>query len=620
MIESKPKEFITPMQGESPDPPNFDYDVWGKDQDGEIWHQLYGLWWPKSRHTRTDIELLCFRSGHKEEDGGLGTYGHLVEAVNLLWNSSGKEHVEWNPWLEKMLEECCGNSYLAVAGCSSSSKSFGGAIYAIVNFLSDPENTLCLVTSTSISAAKKRIWKSVIQLWNSLPDKYKRLGRIKPSVNMIHYQNPSGEAAAESSAISLIAAEQKQEASAVAKLVGLKNERVILIADELCELSPAVLAATDNLMSNPFFQMVAMSNPKDREDPFGIMCEPVDGWNAIDESVYEWKTKLGKAIRFDVLQSPNYLEREVIHRYMLTYEKIEKARSNMGENSARFFRFFRGFFPIQGTEDTIYSDTDFNAYLRQKIEWKSQPKKIAGLDMSFTSGGDRTVLAICLFGEDKEGKHCLQFERFHTIKENAADKVNTRTDQICDAVKKILDQEGIAYENLGADNTSGGGITFIDRLVQKLNNRVLRVNFGGKASEKPVSSNDRTPSYKKYYNRVSELWGVGVEFLRGGQLAGFESDKELMSELKARRFEDKKGPDGERMQVEPKDKMKLRTGRSPDKADALFICMELCRTRFHWVSQERGMHIMQKSDYNSMLKKFDIVTRSSGIDYVPMSA
>ena len=606
-----PVPIIQRKGGLSPKPPQFDYDSWGEDENGNIYHELYGEWWDgKIGYSRLDIELSAYIRGLKPEDGGAGKYQHLRECIDLLWNADGNNVVEWNPWLEKMLEESCEHNFLAVAGCSSSSKSFGGAIIAIVNFIADPENTLVLVTSTSIGAAKRRIWKSVMQLWKYLPEKYQKLGKHKPSLNMIHYQPQDGSVAHDAAAICLVAAEQKQEASAVQKLVGLKNERVILIADELCELSPAVLQASDNLISNPWFQMIAMSNPKDREDSFGLMCEPVDGWSALDESMMEWDTKYGKAIRFDVLQSPNYLEQECIYKYMLTYEKIERFRNQHGENSARFYRFYRGFFPVQGAEDTIYTDTDFNAFMAEKIKWKGEPTKVAGLDLSFSSGGDKTSLCICLFGESVEGLMCLQFEKFYQIHENAADKLNPRTDQICAEVKKILDQEGVGYANVAVDNTGGAGT--VDRLTQFMSRDLMRINFGGKATDRPVSSNDRTPSHKKYKNRVSELWGVGIEYFRGGQLAGFRKDPDLCTEMKARRYNMVKGADGERMEVEPKPKMKLRIGRSPDKADSLMLCIEVCRERFHWRSKERGLAVLPKKDFYDVMRRLDVVSRSNG--------
>ncbi len=609
-------------------PMGWDFDAAGRDEDGKLYFQLYNFWWPAEKGIdRIYIELEAFREGRTVEMGGLGRFGHLQECVELLWNHGGKQRVEWNPWMEKMLRECCEtyeeDEYLAVAGCSSSSKSFGGAVWVWVNWLADPENTLGLVSSTSIQAAKKRIWRSIVQLYNGLPPSEKAKARYRPSLNMFQWVPPAGVNATESSAICLVAAEAKQEAAASAKLIGAKNKYVIFAADELAELSHAILSvAIDNLPSNDKFHMVSMSNPKDREDPFGVMSEPIAGWDSIDERTFEWKTKFGRAIRFDCLRSPNYLEREKIYHYMLTYEKIEKARELRGENSPHFFRFFRGFFPIQGAEDVLYTEVDFSAWMREKVEWgKQEPVKVAGLDPSFSSGGDLTILSYGLLGTDTDGKVRLQYEDDISIKEDAQDKRIPRTDQIWKHVKAHCDRLGIEYKNLAVDNT-GAGRSFCDRGTQILSHEIMLVEFGGKASELPVSAKNRTESFKKFANRVSELWGVGMEYLRGGQFAGLRKNKDLMSQLKARRYEEVKGGDGIRVRVESKKDMKLRTGRSPDNADAFFIMLDLCRVRHHFRSEERGLAILPETDYLELVQSMDIVTLSSnGVpDWVPMSA
>lgn len=612
---------LTIQPGESPKPPFWDYDEWATDDTGEIYHQLYGHWWKRSDNdSLVHIELECFRESWGPDDGGLGRYGHLVNAVNLLWNSGDKKTVEWNPWLEQMLEKACDNDYLGVAGASSTSKSFGGAILAWVHVLCSPSNSLALVTSTSIQAAKKRIWRSVIQLHNGLPEKYRKMFKHKPSANMFHFQRTDGKIADDSCSISLIASEQKQEANAVAKLVGLKNDRVLLVADELCELSHSIVAACDNLMSNPEYRMVAMSNPKDREDPFGVLMEPIDGWNAIDESTFEWKTKLGIGIRFDVLQSPNYLERENIYKYMLTYEKVERARQLHGDTSARFYRFFRGFWPIVGVEDCLYSETDFRAYLKDSVEWKGQPIKVASLDLSQSSGGDANMLTIGLFGEDKEGVKCLSCEKQIHLKEDAAHKNLSFPEQIMRQVKKILEQEGIDPKNFGVDNTAAKWA--VEWLVKELGRDVIRIEFGGKASDRPVTASDRTPACKRYERRVAELWGVGIEFLRGGQWVGLRKHPELITELKARHYDMIKSGDGERLRVEPKKEMKLRAGKSPDRADSWMILTEVCRQRFHWTSAERGINILPEDAYEKTLRDLDVVTQGNKgmFDWYPSSA
>lgn len=626
---------IIEQSGESPNPPKgptkghcWDYDAWGTDSDGNIYHSLYGVWWERSTlYSKLDIELECFRVGRSEEDGGLGKYGHLRECVELLWrtDANGKPlknpKVEWNEWVDKMLEEACGHQFLSVAGCSSSCKSFSGAIYGICTFLSWPSETSVLITSTSIQGAKKRIWKAVIELWNALPDRVKKDYKIRSSLNMIQHVPPDGSIPSDSASINLIAAEPKQEAGAMGKLIGIKGKQVLLIADELCELSPAVLAATTNLMSNSSFQMIAMSNPKDYEDPFGKMSEPVDGWNSIDESSFEWETKYGKAIRFDVLQSPNYLSKKKVYPYMLSYQAIEKERKKHGENSPMFYRFFRGFWPIQGVENVLYSEVDFNAYMKAgPVEWgKDAPIKVAGLDPAWSSKGDRSIFMWALLGRNKDGLMCLQYVNHTALVENASDKTTPFTIQTRLQVEELLKREGIHPSNFAFDNT--GGIAYGDMLVQSIGRDVVRVNFAGKASERPVSSTDRTPASKKYVNRVSELWGVGIEFLRGGQLANIPDD--LKAEMKSRRYETVKGGDGERMLMESKSEMRNRTGKSPDIADCLFIILDLCRTRHNFYSEERGIHVIPEKDIDKIYREMDIVGLSApgGFgDWVPLSA
>lgn len=608
---------IIQQPGDSPKPPSFDYDFWGRDENGNIFHSVYGFYWPRSKDIdQTYIELECFREGRTVEQGGLGKWGHLREAVDCLWNRDGKQKVEWNPWLEKLLEEACEWNYLAVAGCSSSSKSFGGAIFALVNWLSDPEHTLCLVTSTSVSAARKRIWRSITQLWGWLPKDQQAKGKIKPSLNMIQWTPDDGRVPDDGASISLVAAEPKQEASAVAKLVGLKNKRVVLIADELCELSPAVLAATDNLESNEEFHMIALSNPKSVDDPFGLFSEPVDGWASIDEGCFEWMTKWGKAIRFDCLQSENYLQQEVVYRFMLTYEKIKKAEDRLGANSARFFRFYRGFHPAQGNEDILYTEVDFRAYLKKEIEWgKTPPVKVAAMDTAQTSGGDRNIIVYGLIGKDKEGVQCLEYQDHESLKENASSK-DPFTVQMVEQVTGFLKKHSIDPVNFAVDSTSNKA--FAAWVATKMPG-LLCVEFGGKASDRPVAANDRTPAWKRFDRRVSELWGCGIEFLRGGQWAGLAKCPEMLTEMKSRRYEMKKSGDGERLSIEEKKKMKLRSGRSPDIADAWMILNELCRQRHYFRSTERGEAILNEDTYLETLRSLDIVALSNrGVpDWVP---
>jgi len=116
--------------------------------------------------------------------------------------------------------------------------------------------------------------------------------------------------------------------------------------------------------------------------------------------------------------------------------------------------------------------------------------------------------------------------------------------------------------------------------------KVLRVQFGGKASELPVSEDDKTPAHKKYANRVSELWFGAHSLMKSGQIRGVDPD--MAREMCEREYTTDKSGGDLRMRVESKEDMKARTGgRSPDVADAGFILVELCRERLKLVPSRR---------------------------------
>jgi DNA-binding transcriptional regulator YiaG len=127
----------------------------------------------------------------------------------------------------------------------------------------------------------------------------------------------------------------------VGKLIGRKAKYMILIADELTDISPNIQsAATGNLATNPNFQMIGMSNPASRFDPFGVFSEPMNGWDSVNVEIdMEWRTKLkGLFIRFDSIDSPNITPDSSVeypdgfYPYLATQEKIDDALDILGNN------------------------------------------------------------------------------------------------------------------------------------------------------------------------------------------------------------------------------------------------------------------------------------------------
>lgn len=448
-------------------------------------------------------------------------------------------------------------------------------IFALVNWIVAPQRTLVLCTSTDLKAARKRIWGAVVAYFDALQNRSENW-RLVDSQGVIRFVSENG-AVDDRCGISLLAGERKHERDSIGKIIGSHNDRVFLMADELAELSPAILeAAFSNLTTNPFFQIVAASNFKNRYDPFGEFAEPVEGYDSITIDSDGWQTKFGHCVRFDGMKSPNLtLPKELWPIY--NRKNLASHQKELGENTAGFWRMCRSFEAPIGVDDALYSESDFlagNAY--GPCEWADIPIKVSAMDPAFTQGGDRCVQWFINYGRRRDGVWTIQPYKMLVLRENVTLKKRTRNFQIADQFMRNCIEEGVDPEHAALDST-GAGSVLADIIWEIWSMKVLRVDFSGSPSTLIV---DGTKTGKdKYDRKVSELWGVGAEFLRYGQWRGITAS--LARELKARNKEEVKGPMGLKIRVETKKDMKLRLGFSPDEADGFLIGVHLIRERLH---------------------------------------
>lgn len=531
-----------------------------------------------------ELELACYRIGHSPEAGGLGRAGHFRKAAEILWppvEHSPKKFI-WHPWAERMNTVCHEHPmtkkpypHVGISGCGSSGKTDYMAVYALINWMCDPLGTLVLCTSTDLKASRKRIWGSVVQYYQpiarSLPAK------LVDSMGILRTDDGSG-IFNDKQGIALIAGEKKKEKEAIGKLIGAKNKRVILLADELCELTEAILdAAFSNLTTNDFFQIVAAANFKSRYDPFGIFSEPVDGWDSVTVEDEQWETKRGWCLHFDGIKSPNIIEGK--DQWPIYGSKqLAAHKKDLGPNSALFWRMCRSFEAPIGIDDVIYSESDL-AVGKATAEpiWYSPPTPLAAADPSYTNGGDRFILWLGKLGQDREKQWILYFDRFMPLFDDATKaKQRTRAFQMADQIVAHCTAYGVTPRNFGLDVTAGGG-SVADVIEEVWGRGIWRVDFSGAATDRTVNAANPKTAKESYWNRVSELWYVGLEFLKHGQLKGIKMDQ--AREMKARKYETIKGAEGLKIRVESKKDMKLRLSFSPDIADAGFVLLDLARQK-----------------------------------------
>ena len=499
-----------------------------------------------------------------------------------LWNNADlpEKLMIKHPWAVQMIRAALNNKYLSIGGSASSGKSHTMAAWGIVNWLSQPKDTLVLMTSTTLREARKRIWGSVMSLLTVIEG---APIKIRDSIGNAAYIDENG-TLIERAGISLIAAEKSKTREAVGKFIGIKQKRVILVGDELSELSEAILqAGLSNLSKNPTFQLIGMSNPNSRFDAFGVWSEPKDGWDSVETNVDDtWKTKWGgRYIRLDGERSPNILAGDVIYPWLPTQQKLDEDKALLGEESRGYMRMVRAVFFDSDETTGIYNENELTmSGALQSVDWQGGVTKVAGIDPAFTNGGDRTILYTATVGYNNDGHYVIEFGEAVHLNDDATNKAVPRTYQIVRQIKEQCEKRNILPENVAVDAT-GAGAPFCDVLAGEWSNRFMRVGFGGRASDKRVSASSQLIGEELYVNRVAELWFVGKELMRTRQVFGVNTD--LASEITSRNYDMVKSGTL-RVKIESKPEFKARFGRSPDLADAAFLALDCARQRLGLVA------------------------------------
>lgn len=528
-----------------------------------------------------ELSLLAFKL-RRSGPGTTGPEYHFWEIVSYLWgdkSTSNKRFIR-HPWAEKNTLEACRWNYLGIHGSASSGKTDWSAVWALVNWLCDPMNTLVLITSTSLKDSRKRIWGSITAYFQAASS-LDTIGKLVDSIGMIRSIADDGTSMSDKCGIALIPGEKKKEKEAIGKLIGMKNKRVFLIADELPELSEALIsAAMSNLSMNPYFQLIGLGNFSSIYDPLGVFITPKQGWSSITVNDEEWETKDGYCIHLDGLKSPNILCGEDIWP-VYSNKNLAEHKKRYGENSALFWRMCRSFPCPEGEQNAIYSDSDFIlGEAHSLVRWMEPPIPVCAADPSFTSGGDEFSVCHGLFGRNHAGINTLLVTGIEAIHEDQALTASgeARDLQTARQLAKSAEDKGVSRANMGVDCSGPGGLAFGSILSIYWGNQYVPIRFHETASELPVSADDPRKGYEAFTDLASEMWFLGRQFVRSGQIKGLPL--EVAKQLKSRYYETTKQGDFIKLKIEPKKKMRSRIGSSPDKADAFLMLVCLCRFMF----------------------------------------
>ena len=533
-----------------------------------------------------ELELFAFKVGLPVERGGLGRYQHCRNVADMMWPK-----LSWNPWLERMIECLCEEQWTCWAGCGASGKTFGASLFSMIWFAADPLNTSIILTSTTAKMIRKRAWPVIQELYRTAKGGYPaHMVDSKTTLQAIRGDDKH--------AVFAIPVLDGATSKAVANIQGIRSPRTFVIVDEATDTPEAAFEACSNLQKGTReFKFLAIGNPHSKFDQHGRFATPKNGWSSVSVEDEEWETERGVCVRFDGMQSPNMLAGKNKYDYLINEDQIRQAQKYDGVDSPKFWKYTRGMWAPEGVCKTVLSESLVEKYkATHPATFVSRSEMIAGLDPAF-NGGDRCVIQFARYGDFDNGKMGIQMERSEIIEINAQSSEPVHF-QIANRVKTLCEEYKVSPNRLAVDATGEGG-GLCDIISKVWSPAIHRVEFGGKASDRPVSPEDYRKSSDVYANKVTELWFSVRQWVINEQLRGMSIDSAV--EFCSRMFDDEK-----RMTIiERKADMKARTGKSPDLADAVAIVVEMARHIGGYATAKKRSS--SGSSWDQMVKRYDSI-------------
>lgn len=547
--------------------------------------KLYGLTW-EPLLSPVALEATMIRKGGawtSKKTGaqvGRGLFFHFRRFIKLVW-----PHHKWHEWNELELKCYLENRIIGEMGPASSGKTHSAAIHTLADYYVWSDCTTVLVSSTEREMLEMRVWGEIKKLHKEAKDRFPELipGHLIESRQRIVTDSRFEISDGRDFRNGICGVPCKKGGSYVGlgSFAGIKNKRVRMVADECHLMHRVFVDAISNLNKNPDFKAVALGNPKDTTDALGVICEPaahLGGWDGgIDQSdgTKTWPTRFenGICIQLDGEASPNLDGKLGIP--LITQSAIDSDIAFYGKDSLQFTMMNKGRMPRgQGLRRVITRQMCLKFGAMEEPVWRnSQLTTVAFCDAAYGSvGGDRCTFGTIQFGSDPNGKQIL------ALKESMLVPVSVEIDelpedQIATFVKARCLERNIPPENFGFDSTGRGSL--VGALGRIWDPHVVPIEFGGVPTERPVTwlPLDQKMTCREYYSKfVSELWYSVALIIQSGQFRGMTED--MLAEGCMREW----GIVGKnKIEVEPKDKMKLKTGRSPDLFDGLVAGVEMAR-------------------------------------------
>lgn len=311
---------------------------------------------------------------------------------------------------------------------------------------------------------------------------------------------------------------------------GIHAPRVLVIIDEAGGVPEQLWTAVDALVTNDDCRILAIGNPDNPLSHFARVCADTVGWNVITISAFD---------------SPNFTGEPVSARLaaqLVSPTWVEDAARTWGKDSPIYTSKVLGEFPVDATDGVVPASAVARCRAGDVPEREATDEVQLGVDVG--AGGDQSVI------RERRGEAAGRVWR------SRHDDPTRLTAEIVSAVletgatRVAIDSNGIGWGIMGS---------VTEKLAElEVPCEVVGVNVGMKSSQP-----------KRFLNLRAELWwSIGRELSQDAKWNLAAVDDQTAADLTAPKYHlTNKGL----TQIESKDDVRKRIGRSPDDADALLL-------------------------------------------------
>lgn len=490
-----------------------------------------------------------------------------------LWGQERLGEFFWSAQTQILISIAV-NRYTAVPSCHDAGKSFIAA-RAAVKWLDQYDPGEAFVVSTAPTSAQV----SAI-LWREIQRAHKK-GAFKGSITTAGY--PQWKIGGE-----LVGYGRKPADYSQSAFQGIHARYVLVIVDEACGVDANLFNAVDALVTNANARVLAIGNPDDPSSHFASICKPDSGWHVIridglrtpnfTQEQVEWldceqcrrqgreEPLLARLFREegipyteefvpeslrDMLLSPLWVE-ERLHRWVGQPNETQTL-AEVASKSPLFVSKVRGVFPESGSDGIIPLGWVEAAMVRWE-NWVAEgrpslpvnERHVLGVDVA-DSGDDQTIITF------REGHLVHEIRKYR----------NAETMETAGYVKAAISSRS---GSVAIVDSIGVGAGVLSRLREQ---QVRAIGFVASHSAKGLT--DRSGEFGFTNLRAAAWWRLR-ELLDPSQPGGSKvllpRSENLQSDLTVPQW---KMLSGGKIQLESKDDIRKRLGRSTDEGDSVVM-------------------------------------------------